>query len=188
MSPSGDELAGIVDLFGGLTREELRQAVAEAAFRAGEEVDASRLAAAIDAAVDEYRLVACDPDAATTPETAETPDEDLLVAGPTAFPELPEAAEDLRIIMDVERRSVDRAAIADAVGRRFRAETSRAVETGDGESAATLLDVSYDVETWGPVDLSDARERLDETLATDENADAAPDSGSTAGDGGGESR
>jgi len=176
MSPSGDELAGIVDMFGGLTRQELRQAVREVAFRADEAIDDEDLSAAIDAAVEDYRLVTCDPDAVgVDPDAIEgTADGDgsvgsgsgggVLVAGPTAFPEVPDAGQDLPLIMDVDRRTVDRETVGRAVARRFRAETARAVENGDHDRAAALLDVSYDIETWAPVDLDDVRTRLDDAL------------------------
>jgi hypothetical protein len=154
MAPSGDELAGIVDLFGALTRDQLRRAVREAAFRAGDDVDGEAVAAAIDGAVDEYRLV-----------THEVDGERLLVAGPTAFPTLPEGAEDLPHIMDVAERSPDRAAVGESVARRFRAETARAVDRGDVEAIERLLDASYDLETWAPVELSGMRDRLDDALA-----------------------
>jgi len=168
---SGDELAGVVDLFGALTREQLRQAVEEVAFRVGDERDDADVSAAIDEALEEYRLVACDPEEAGAP----TGDEELLVAGPTAFPTIPEGGQDLPLIMDVERRSVDREAVGRAVQRRFRAETARAVEAGDLERAETLLDVSYDVETWAPVDLADVRTRLDDAL--EDRTDRASDEG-----------
>jgi len=170
MHPSGDELAGVVDLFGALGRPQLRRAVEEAAFRAGREVDRDALDAAIDDAVESYRLVAYDPpgtDAEPHTETRTDSEIDgtLLAVGPTAFPTLPEAGEDLPHIMDVEPRDPKREALADAVTRRFRAETARAVDEGDRERIALLLDVSYDLETWGPVDLSEMRDRLDDVLA-----------------------
>lgn len=161
MSPTGDELAGVVDLFGALTRGELRSACEELAFRAGEDVDEAELDRAIDRAVEDYRLVACDAEAAVG-----DPDlEELLVAGPTAFPEVPDEGQDLPLIVDVERRDPDREAVARAVQRRFRAETARVVDDGEEARARTLLDVSYDVETWGGVDLGDVRNRLDDALA-----------------------
>jgi len=160
MSPSGDELAGVVDMFGALTRDQLRQALEEVAFRRGDELDDGDVSAAIDDAIEEYRLVACDPEDAG----ASTGGEKLLVAGPTAFPAVPEEGQDLPLIMDVGRREIDREAVGRAVQQRFRAETARAVEAGDLERAETLLDVSYDVETWAPVDLTDVRDRLDDAL------------------------
>lgn len=170
MCPSGDELAGVVDMFGGLTREQLRQAVQEVAFRAGDDVDDAEVSAAIADAIEEYRLVACDPEDVD----ASTGGEELLVAGPTAFPAVPEGGQDLPLIMDVERREIDRETLGRAVQRRFRAETARAVEAGDHERAETLLDVSYDVETWAPVDLTDVRARLDDALENRSDGEVDP--------------
>jgi len=97
----GDELAGIADLFGGLTREELDDALDELAFKRGEDVADGD--ADVEAALRDYYLVAVEHD------------DELLAPGPVAFPELPENAADLPHIMDVERRRIDREALADAV-------------------------------------------------------------------------
>ena len=60
MRLSEDELAGVVDTFGGLTREELRRAVEEVAFRAGEDVDAGTVQEWVDDATEAYHIVAYD--------------------------------------------------------------------------------------------------------------------------------
>lgn len=158
MTFDGDELAGMVDPFGALTRAELRQAATEVAFRRGEAVDEERVDAAIDDAIDAYRLV---------PAPAGAVDADLtepLVVGPTAFPASPEGAEDLPHILDADRRSVDREAVGLATVERLRGEAARAVDRGDEARVRRLLDVSYDVEAWAPVDVSDVRERFDSAL------------------------
>lgn len=149
MDLSADELAGVVDLFGGLRRAELLAALAELAFRRAEPADEEALEAAVDAAVAQFRLVAVD---------------GLLVAGPAAFPTLPDGADDLPHILDVERRTVDREAAARAAERRFRAAVDAAVEAGDDDRLRHLLDVSYDLEAWGPADAGDAREAIDGAL------------------------
>jgi hypothetical protein len=105
MDTTDDELAGIVDLFGALAKEKLVAALSELAFRRGEEPDEADLVATVDDAVDRFYLV---------------PVDDRLVAGPAAFPELPDGAEDLPHILDVDRRQVDRAAAAEAAETRFR--------------------------------------------------------------------
>jgi len=151
MSPVADELAGVVDLFGGLTREEFHRALEELAYKRGEEPDGDAVAAAVDAAVESYHLVPV--------ERAETT---LLVAGPTAFPTLPEGAEDLPHIMDVETRSVDRATAAAAARDRLDAQAVEVAKAGDGDRAAALVEVCYDLETWAAVDTADLRERLDD--------------------------
>lgn len=167
MQSTHDELAGVVDLFGALTRPELAEALFELAYRRGEDVDDDAVAGAVEDAVDAYALVEFDPeDAAGDGEVADGEvDGPLLLPGPVAFPSPPDDAEDLPHILDVEYRRVDRADAAESVARRLRAETARAVDEGDDDRARLLLDVSYDVESWGAVDLGDMRDRLDDVLA-----------------------
>jgi len=50
MTATGDELAGVVDLFGALTREELSQALTELAFKQGAAVDDAAVTDAIETA------------------------------------------------------------------------------------------------------------------------------------------
>lgn len=166
----GDELAGIVDLFGGLMRSELEDALDELAFKRGDERAAEQGEAAngregreatreraadngdpndVDTALRGYYLVAVD-------GSENDRSDPLLAPGPVAFPELPENAGDLPHIMDVERRSVDRETLADAVRQRLEADAAAA----DEERARSLVDVTYDAEAWAPVELGDVRERL----------------------------
>ena len=140
-----DELAGVVDLFGALRRPELEEALSELAYRRGEDPPDGLVAAAIE----EFVLVAFEADG-----------ERLLAPGPTAFPTLPDGAEDLPHILDVEARSVDRETLGRAAEQRLRGEAARAVAAGDEARVAELLDVSYDLESWTPVELAGVRERL----------------------------
>jgi hypothetical protein len=153
MELTHDELAGVVDLFGALSPTELAEAGEELAFKRGADFEDDN----VDAALSAYRLVAFDAD--TTVE--QDVDERLLAAGPTAFPTLPEGAEDLPHILDVEMRTPDRAALGAVVEERFRADAARAVSDDDRERIERLLDVSYDLETWAPVELDGVRDRLD---------------------------
>ncbi|WP_122089636.1 DUF7109 family protein [Halalkalicoccus subterraneus] len=130
-----DELAGICDLFGALTREELREARSELAFRRGREAGPEDR---IEAAIESYALVEFD---------------GLVLAGPAAFPTLPEGAGDLPHILDVPEREVDREALGEAVLDRL-----------STEDAAIAREVSYDVEAWAPVDASRARDGEQERL------------------------
>jgi len=149
MEFDGDELAGIADLFGGLTREELERACSELAYRDAGDADAAD--ADVEAAERAYRLVAVG-----------TGERELLVPGPTAFPSLPDGAEDLPHMLDIERREVAEGRALDAAEERLRRDAARAVEAGDDERVAELLDATYDVEAWAPgADLAEVRERLD---------------------------
>jgi hypothetical protein len=149
-----DELAGVVDLFGALTRAELERALSELAFKRGREADRAALSAAVDDAVASYHLVPFERDGETH-----------LAVGPVAFPTLPDGAEDLPHIMDVGRRDVDREALAERAERRLRSDAARAVADGDADRMERLLDVCYDLDAWGPVDLDPVRERLDDALS-----------------------
>ncbi|ERH07816.1 MAG: hypothetical protein J07HN4v3_00179 [Halonotius sp. J07HN4] len=62
MSATGDELAGVVDLFGALTRAELSAALTELAFKQSQTVDDDAVADAIADAIAAYVLVEYDPE------------------------------------------------------------------------------------------------------------------------------
>lgn len=147
----GDDLAGIVDLFGALTRSELERALEELAYKEGVEPPDPGV---VGRTVERYALVSYEPDDADG--TGE-----LLVPGPSAFPSLPPGADDLPHIMDGGGREVDREAVGRAVEERFRADVARALASEDDELVGRLLDVSYDLDAWG-LDLTDLRERLDD--------------------------
>jgi hypothetical protein len=150
---TGDELAGVVDLFGALTREELERALDELAFKRGEATDTDAVGDAVDAAIADYYLAPVDREGTT-----------LLAPGPVAFPTLPEGAEDLPHILDIPDREVDRPALVETAERRLRADAARAVDDGDADRIERLVDVSYDLETWGSTDGSDVRSRLDDAV------------------------
>ena len=156
MEFSSDELAGLVDMFGALTRAELEEALVELAFRRGEERDPADFASAVEEARASYHLVEFEPAEGAEP---------VFVPGPVAFPELPSGAADVPHILAVEERSVDREAAGVAAAERFRVEAARVVAAGDEERTRELLDVSYELEAWAPVDLTDARRRIDDALA-----------------------
>ncbi|SFS01971.1 hypothetical protein SAMN05216559_2577 [Halomicrobium zhouii] len=154
MEVTADELAGVVDVFGTLTRSELSEALSELAFKRADELE--RPDDAIDDAVASYHLVGYD-----HPESGDGGDaERLLVPGPTAFPEIPEGGADLPHIMDVPERDVDREALTAAVADRFREESVVAIRSDNPEFIDRLLDVSYELEVWGDVDVSGARDQL----------------------------
>ena len=155
MSDTKDELAGVVDLFGGLTREELAQALVELAFKQGKEVEREAFAAEIEAAVEDYHLVEADWDGGD--HDAET----LLVSGPAAFPTVPENGEDLPHILDVPDRELDREGLGESVAERLHEEARTIAAAGEVERAQELLDVSYDLEAWAPVEADEVRETLD---------------------------
>lgn len=163
MQPDPDELAGVADLFGALTRGELRTAFADLAARSGTDFDPDEVDAAIDEAVAGYYLVVVEASAVDGLEPGVSEDE-LLASGPTALPRLPEGGEDLPHLIDAEARSIDRVTLGEAAHARLRGDAARAVNDGDGERIATLLDVCYDLEAWAPVETADLRDQLDGAL------------------------
>jgi prophage tail gpP-like protein len=150
-----DELAGIADMFDVLTRAELERALDELAFKKGKNMDDEAVASAVESAVRDYYLV-----------TYDDADGERVVAGPVAFPTLPENAEDLPHILDVDDRTVDHEAVTEATADRLRADAEAAIASGDDERIRHLLDVTYDVELWASrdVDVSEVRARLDAEL------------------------
>ncbi|ELZ91804.1 hypothetical protein C440_15869 [Haloferax mucosum ATCC BAA-1512] len=166
-----DDLAGVVDLFGALTREELETALDELAFKQGRETDTGALSGAISDAIDAYYLVSyevaeAEADAADGPAAAAESDvpAELLTVGPVAFPTLPPKAEDLPHILDYPTRDVPRDELASQVESRLRAAAARAVQSGDVDEIARLLDVTYDLEAWADTDVESVRQRLDAAL------------------------
>jgi hypothetical protein len=155
----GDALAGVVDLFGALTRAELERALEELAYKQGVDPPDPEV---VDRATERYALVAYRT-GSVDGERSEDGDEEteLLVPGPSAFPALPPGAGDLPHIMDAVEREVDREAVERAAEERFRADVARALASGDDELVGRLLDVSYDLDAWG-LDLSELRARLDD--------------------------
>jgi hypothetical protein len=180
MEVSGDELAGVIDLFGELAPAELEGAIGELAFKRGE--DPPDIERAVETALENYRLVAIEAEgdrAASTDgnyrakieRTADSNPEQgdrLLVPGPTAFPVLPAGAADLPHIMEIDTREVGRERLEASVEERFRAEAAKAVLERDEERVEGLLDTSYDLEAWGTFDLGDVRARLDAASAAEE--------------------
>ena len=125
----------------------------ELAARAGEEFVPEAFGATVEDALAGYFLVA-----------VEDGGQELLAGGPVALPRLPEGGEDLPHLVDVDRRTVDRETLAEAAHVRLRGDAARAVADGDDERVATLLDVCYDLEAWGPVETDELRDRLDDAL------------------------
>lgn len=164
MAPTPDELAGVVDGFGGLTRGELRGALDDLAARAGDAADAGAVETAIEDALDSYHLVELPPEEALATPGEHAVTDPLLLPGPAALPELPDGGEDLPHLLDIDPRAIDREAAARAVESSLRADAAAAIEADDADRAAILLDACYEVEAWGPVDLADAKTGLAELI------------------------
>ncbi len=159
MEATPDELAGIVDGFGGLTRPELHTAIEDLAARTGGSVDPDALETAVDGAIAEYYLVALDQSVALTDPPAGE-EEPVLIPGPAALPELPEGGEDLPHLVEIEPRSIDREAAAESIAEQLRSDAGEATAAGDADRAANLLDACYEVEAWGPVELEETKAEL----------------------------
>lgn len=154
MEFSGDDLAGVVDSFGALTRAQLRDALTELVFKQGTDPNPAAFDEAIDEAIDQYQLIRLDSKGSNT--------DSLLIAGPSAFPTRPEGTQDLRHILDIESTGIDRERAGEAATGRLREEAVLAIGMSDTETIMRLTDVSYDIEAWAPVDLGEVRAYLDE--------------------------
>lgn len=141
---SGDELAGIVGMFGTLTRDELKQACVEITYKqAGEAPPDDEIDATIDAALEAYELVV---------HPTEPPEH--LLPGPAAFPTLPAFADDLPVMLDVEERSADRTEAARAIVAQLGTELDGDI---DADRRAFIEQLSYDIEAWADVDAEELR-------------------------------
>ncbi len=146
MELSGDELAGIVDQFGALSRDTLEEAIQETAFRAGEKLQPATVDTWIEDALAAFALLEVEVDGTTR-----------IVPGPRAFPSVPDMATDLPHVLDVEPRSVPTAALERGLRNRL-AEAADEIESAD--RAHELIDVTYDAEAWVGADFGDVRDRL----------------------------
>jgi hypothetical protein len=151
MEFSGDELAGIADLFGGLTRAELATACEELAFRAGGGTEPAAVEDDVAAAREAFALL-----------EVEHGEETVLTPGPAAFPTLPPHGPDLPHMLDVPERDIDRERAADRATERLEAAAEEALADGDADRAAALREVTYDAEAWADRDLGHVRRRLAE--------------------------
>jgi len=151
MDPTLDELVGAVDLFGGLSREELVGGFQDIGARMGDDVDIKVLNLRIDEAIEKYYLV-------------EVADQGLLVAGPSALPELPEGGEDLPHLILVGEREINREELEKGVAERLGKEVEIAIFEKDRNQIESLLDVCYDLEMWAEVDVDGIRKKLERII------------------------
>lgn len=149
MDLTPDELAGMIGLFGALDREESLDACREIVFRdTGETITKEQVEKWIESALDSYHLVETTADG-----------EDILIPGPTSFPTVPEGAEDLPHILNIQVRQVERNQVAREILEEI--EQMAASDPTD-ERIQKLIGLTYDVESWADVDAAAVRSRLDE--------------------------
>lgn len=162
MDPTPDELAGVVDMFGALTRSELHQAFEDLTARTGARYDAGKLDDQIDTALHEYYLVEIRQDAVEEPLPGD--DDPLFAPGPVALPTIPDFGEDLPHIMSISPRSIQPAVLGRAAEQRLRSDAARAVADGDEEWIRDLMDTCFDLEAWAGVNTDQIRDRLSAVL------------------------
>jgi hypothetical protein len=146
-----DELAGAVDLFGGLTRDELIQGCEDICARSGEVIDFELMDEKIENAIEKYYLI-------------ELKERGLLVIGPVALPKLPEGGEDLPHLIQVENRSIDKKEIEKVVFERIEEEIKNNSLEEDLESLEILLDICYDIEIWSSGGMEETRKVLERRI------------------------
>jgi len=159
MALDPDELAGVCDLFGGLTRDELARAVEELAFRRGDEFDADAHDAAVADAIAAFVLLELAP-GSDADDAAADDDAPLVVPGPRAFPRTPDGGADLPHIFDVSRRDVPGDAVESAVRARLAAAVND-LDEDDAERASVLLDVTYDAAALTGGEFGDVRDAIE---------------------------
>ena len=143
-----DQLAGITGLFGGLTRDELRESCSELVYLAsGESLSQERCDSWIDDALESFHLV-----------ESEIENGRVLISGPTAFPRVPSGAEDLPHILDIEPRSIDRDETATHLVDVLEAEVTPDLSE---DRAAELVALTYDLESWADVDAESIRDMIE---------------------------
>ena len=151
MDPTLDQLAGAVDLFGGLTREELIQGFEDISARKGDILHTERLNMQIDEAIEKYYLV-------------EIEEQELLVVGPAALPDLPDGGEYLPHLIRGDKREIDKMRIGRDVKDKISREIEKEIHKMDKGEVEQLLDVCYDLEMWNEIDVEDVRCELEEVL------------------------
>ena len=151
MDPTLDELAGAIDLFGGLSREELVRGFEDISARMGDHIDIEVLNLRIDEAIEKYYLV-------------EMVSRELLVVGPAALPELPEGGEDLPHLILVGKREIDMGEVEKSVRERIGREVEIVISKKDRNQMESLLDVCYDLEMWVGMNVEDIRKKLEEKM------------------------
>lgn len=145
---SAAEIAGIADLFEGLTRDELKTAIQELSYR--QDTEYTDIEGHIDSAIAKLVLVPVEMDDGTC----------FLAPGPAAFPQIPEGGEDIPHILDIEPRDIPREKIGTAAEEHIRQQAAHAIATEDSERAAEILDRSYDITAFAPVDIDDIQTAL----------------------------
>jgi len=163
MALDPDELAGVCDLFGGLSRDELARAAEELAFRRGDDFSRDAHDAAVADAIAAFVLLELAPatdDAATGGADASDDDAPLVVPGPRAFPRTPDGGADLPHILDVPRRDVPGDAVESAVRARLAAAVND-LDSDNAERASLLLDVTYDAAALTGGEFGDVRDAIE---------------------------
>lgn len=153
MTPTADELAGIADCFGGVTSEEICEAIEDLAARQGKAFDRSELRDQIDEAIATYHLI-----------PVEESDRTLLCPGPAALPMLPEGGEDLPHLLSIDTRTVDQEQLGKIAERRLRGEAASAVNENDNDRIEALLDICYELDTWAGTETESLRKQLAQHL------------------------
>lgn len=149
---TNDDIAGIAEMFGVISRKQLEQALIELSYRQGEELSETAAENAVQEALSSFALVAI----------SHQPQE--LTAGPAAYPTLPVGANDLPHMLEQDRQKPDPAVVREAANQRYREAVDEAIEASDTETLQDLLQLSYDIEAWAEITVDDVRSRIQDEL------------------------
>ncbi len=157
-----DELAGIIDVLGAATIEDIRLIVQELAeIRRLEEVSPADVEQLCESALGEHLIET------VSSEEVEGADSDEIyyIPGPNAFPDIPYELSEIIDILELSKREVDMSKVAKSFSSRLKQRAKRLNEKIDsfsGESANTaditrlekrysdLLNLYYDFDFWLP--------------------------------------
>lgn len=167
-----DELAGIIDVLGAATIDEIRLIVQELAeIRRLEVVDSGDFEQLCESALGEHLIETVSSEEVEGAGSDET----YYIPGPNAFPDIPYELSEIIDILELSKREVDMSKVAKSFSSRLKQRAKRLNEKIDsfsGESAnaadisklekrySDLLNLYYDFDFWLPGGISDIEDKI----------------------------
>ena len=167
-----DELAGIIDVLGAATVEEIHLIVQELAeIRRLDAVDPADIEQLYESALDEHLIEIVSSEEV---EGADS-DEAYYISGPNAFPDIPFELSEIIDILELSKREVNMNKVAKSFSSRLKQRAKRLNEKIDSFSGETtnvadisklekrysdLLNLYYDFDFWLPGGMSDIENKI----------------------------